>query len=151
MNHPTWFAKLDMPAECVSRQSSAKEKQSSLVIHLAKDDQIWRVKVDGCWLKDEAAARCDYLFYGQSHTGWQMTLLVELKGKHLGKALQQIEATILRLRNAYQGDLRACIILSRGKGVPQRLKERELLRRKYGLRLRIHTTRLEVQSIEAFR
>jgi len=80
-------------------------------------------------------------------------LLVELKGKDFGKALEQIESTLQLLckraagnivhtaasSNApghdspEKGGVRAFVILSKGIGVRQRMTERQRLQQRYGV------------------
>lgn len=150
---PQWITGLGIPEECVSEASSAEEKGRRFSVAPAAGDQVWRVHVDGCWLKDNEHKRVDYLFFGESASGRKMLLLVELKGQDFKTALQQIESTLQRLckRSAENcvhhgahkqapghdglrsGAVRAFVVLSRGKGVPQRGREREKLRKKYGV------------------
>jgi len=151
MDYPSWFDKLKIPSDCITKKSSAKEQQSSFAIQPAPNDQIWRVKVDGCWLQDKDGRKVDYLFWGQSQTHWQVTLLVELKGRDYGSALQQIEATLLRLGQHYEGALQAHVILSKGTGVPLRQREVERLRKVYKIRVYPHTIRFECKHLDALK
>lgn len=109
--------------------------------------------MDGCWLQSDEGKKVDYLFWGQSATGRKMILLVELKEKNFGMALEQIKSTLARLCKLAdskgihigthhrspghdqhnQGGVRAHVVLSKGTGVRQRQQERERIRRKYGV------------------
>jgi hypothetical protein len=93
---PPWLTALGIPEKCVSNSSSAEEKGRRFSIHPQPGDEIWRVHVDGCWVRDNVK-RVDYLFWGRSASSRQVILLVELKGQDFGGALQQIESTLQRL------------------------------------------------------
>lgn len=51
------------------------------------------LKVDKCWF-NENQKKVDYLFWGQSRSGNKIILLVELKGRDYGKALDQIQSML---------------------------------------------------------
>jgi hypothetical protein len=169
MNPPEWLAVLGIPEGCISSQSSATERGLSFTIHRQEGDQIWRVRVDDCWLKSGDEKKVDYLFWGQSTSGRKVILLVELKGQNFGKALEQIESTRQHLcKRADHGGVhtglhqaspghdlpvadgvRAYVVLSKGRGVPQRQRERERIRKRYGVLVRPKSRRLEINGIEA--
>ena len=169
MKPPQWFEAIGIPEECVSKASAAQEHGRRFSVAPRQEDQIWRVRLDGCWLQDEAEKRVDYLFWGQSASGRKVILLVELKGQDFGTALQQIESTLLRLckrvadntvhMGKHQaspghdsprvGGVKAFVILSKGVGVRQRLRQREALRQKYGVRVHTRERRLEVNGLDA--
>lgn len=168
MTIPAWLIDLGIPEDCLSQQSSASEKKSSFSINPDREDQIWRVKVDGCWLQTSAKKRVDYLFWVRSRSGRQLILLVELKGNDFGKALQQIESTLRLLckkapgqgihTGAHQaspghdltseGGVRAYVILSKGKKVRQRSVERERLRTRYNVRVYPRSQSLAVKGVD---
>ncbi len=97
MTVPQWLKDLGIPEECISRQSSARERGQTFSIKPLPGDDIWCVKMDGCWITDNQTRRIDYLFWGQSASGRKVILLVELKGKKFHDALEQIEQTLQRL------------------------------------------------------
>lgn len=69
------------------------------------------VKVDDCLIKGERE-RCDYLF--EVPTPKSRVCYVELKGKHIEKAVQQIRSTLDYTRQQYAGrDKEAYIVSSR--------------------------------------
>lgn len=164
---PDWLSELGIPPRCISRSSSAAESGRSFAIRPLSGDNIWRVHLDGCWITDPDSRRVDYLFWASSPTGRRLVLLVELKGKDFGSALQQIEATLKRLckradghgihtgahrtspgHERHEQGVRAYVILSKGKGVPQRQSEKERLRRRYGVIVLQHSRRLEVDGVD---
>jgi len=150
VNVPEWLLAVGIPAQCITPQSAAEEQGRRFIIRPRRDvdgDTIWRVRVDGCWLNHDVA-KVDYLFWGQTGAGRRLLLLVELKGQDFGKALAQIESTLQLLckRSADRGihtgahlaapghdTVKAYVVLSRGKGVPLRQRERERIRRRYGV------------------
>ena len=168
MKAPQWLRALEIPDVCISQASSAREGRRRFVIHLREGDQIWRVKMDGCWLTSSSEKKVDYLFWGSSALGRKVILLVELKGKHFGKALEQIESTLQRIckradgRGIHTGahqespghglhkqGVQAYVVLSKGKGVPQRRLERERIRKRYGVLVHPKSQRLEVNGLDA--
>ena len=169
MTPPSWLLKLGVPADCISQSSSASENQRSFSIRPESGDVIWRVKTDGCWFSSSNLKKVDYLFWVSSSSGSRLVLLVELKGKDFGTALQQIEASLHRLckladgQGIHTGDhrpspghdrhdqagVRAYVILSKGKGVPQRQIERARLSKRYGVIVHPQSQRLEVKGVDA--
>jgi hypothetical protein len=169
MRAPQWLTALGIPEDCISRASSAKGLKRSFSIRPQEGDQIWRVKVDDCWFQSCDEKRVDYLFWAQSASGQKFILLVELKGQHFGKALQQIESTLQRLckraggrgihtgqhrdcpgHNPHnKGGVRAYAVLSKGEGVPLRQRERERIRQRYGILVHPKSQRLEADGIDA--
>jgi hypothetical protein len=168
MKTPQWLEALGIPDSCISLASSAREGKCSFVIHTRPDEQVWRVKVDGCWIQSGAEKKVDYLFWGQSVSGQKLIILVELKGQHFGEALKQIENMLQRLckraagsgihtgphrdspghNRASAGGVLAFTVLSTGKGVPKRLRERERIRQRYGVLVRSKTRRLEANGLD---
>ena len=168
-NASQWLTALGIPEDCVSASSSAREGKRSFSIHPRPGDQIWRVKVDGCWLQSGDAKKVDYLFWVQSTSGQRAVLLIELKGKAFGEALKQIESTLQQIckrtvdrgihTGSHQdspghsphnaGGVRAYVVLSKGKGVPQRQRDRERIRQRYGVPVHPKSQRLEVNGLDA--
>jgi hypothetical protein len=169
MSAPAWLTTLGIPEGCIARKSSAEEHTRRFSIRSQPGDIVWRVKVDEGWLQSGGDKRVDYLFWGQSASGRKVILLVELKGENFGKALLQIESTLDRLCKRADGNgihigphlhspghallaeggVRAYVVLSKGKGVPLRLKEQELLRKRYGVFVRTGERHLDVKGIDA--
>ena len=153
MSVPQQLIALGIPEKCVQRLSSAEENRRRFSISPHTGDVIWRVHMDGCWLQSGDQKRVDYIFWCQSASGRSSVLLVELKGKHFGKALDQIEVTLQLLCKSAQGDVvhaaiksnspghdppatggvRAFVILRKGENVPQVLTKRQRRQQKAGL------------------
>jgi hypothetical protein len=163
------LAALGIPEQCIERRSSAAERGRRFSIHPQPEDEIWRVHVDGCWLQGSDEKRVDYVFWGQSASGRRSVLLVELKGRDFGKALAQIESTLQCLCKRSGDDLvhatmrpsspghdpparggvRAFVVLSKGRGVPQRTVERRKLQQRYGVIVYPYGRMLQVDGLDA--
>ena len=167
MSAPKWLRALGIPEPCIALKSSAEERGRRFSIHLGPGDRVWRVQVDGCWLDSSAGKKVDYLFWGQSSTKRRVILLVELKGKHLGDALQQIERTLEHLckradgRGIHvgphqtspghdrhdSGGVQAHIVLSHGREMPQQRRRLESIREKYHVLVYHREKRLEFDGL----
>lgn len=165
---PAWLLDLGIPASCISDRSSAAEGGRSFSIRPQPGDLVWRVALDRCWLAQSETQRVDYLFWAASASGRKLVLLVELKGKDFATALDQVEASLDYLCKRSDGGgihtgshrsspghdrhalgVRAYVILSKGRGVPQHLSRKERLRRRYGIIVHQHSQRLEVNGVDA--
>jgi hypothetical protein len=164
---PEWLTALGIASPCISNNSSANERGRSFSIRPLPGDVVWRVHVDGCWVIGRER-RVDYLFWARSSTGRRRILLVELKGKDFGSALQQVEASLQQLckkadghgihtgvhqtspgHDLHEQGVRAYVVLSKGKGVPQRQSEKERLRRRYDVIVIQQSQRMEVIGVDA--
>lgn len=171
MTAPAWLLELGIPEHCISNSSSSREKgrRFSIRPHRGSNgDVIWRIQVDGCWLPEDVK-KVDYMFWGQSSSGRKLILLVELKGQDFGKALQQIRSTLDLLCKRSAGNrvhtgvhgmspghdlpeaagIKAFVVLSKGRGVPQRQVERERIRQRYGVIVYHREQRLEIKGLDA--
>ena len=135
---PQIVESLNIPDHCVSQSTAVTEQKRRFAIDRQPGDIIWCIRVDGCWL-DSAGKRVDYLFYGSVRSGKECLSLVELKGSDFCAALKQILNTVEHLYNikaelrqfAAARRLTAYVVLSKGPGVRQRLKERRRIEKKY--------------------
>ncbi len=93
---PAWLSELGIPADCISSQTAVGDDNARFRIQKAPGDEVWCVRVDGCWLPDNLK-KVDYLFYCSSAAGAKKVVLVELKGSHLPDALAQIRSTLRQL------------------------------------------------------
>jgi hypothetical protein len=111
----------------------------------------------------------DYLFWGRSQSGRRVLLLVELKGKNFGKALEQIESTLRALckqggrKGIHQGNytseigheppedggVKAFVVLSSGRGVPQRFAQRRKIQKEYDVIVYESENILEFDGLDA--
>lgn len=144
---------MGVPEECISQMSSAGTVRRFSIRPL-RGEEIWRVFVDGCWIRDNVTRRVDYLFWARTSSGQHIIILVELKGGHFTDALEQIEQ-MLQLLATYKDTIpsevekRAYAVLSHGRGVPQATNMRERLRKRYGVRVVAREKRIEVDGIES--
>jgi hypothetical protein len=168
MSTPQWLRELGIPEDCISPASSTGKGEPSFVILPQAGDQIWRVEVDHCWFGSREGKRVDYLFWGQSASVKRVILLVELKGKKFKDALEQIENTLRRLCKLADGNgihtgphrhspghalhtkggVRAYVVSSKGKGVPQRLKEQGRILERYGVFVHTKSQHLQVNDLD---
>jgi len=133
--------------ECAKKRAdpiiSVSENGRTFRLDNPKRRDIVQVKVDGCLIKDERE-RCDYLF--EVPTPTIRVCYVELKGKYIEKAIQQIISTLQHTQKDYAGhDKEAYIVCSRvpaASPASQALQIR--LQRDYKARLKIKTTELTV-------
>lgn len=180
MNIPEWVTIIGIPNSCVEKRSSCREKGRSFSIVPAQSDEIWRMKVDGCWF-DDTQKKVDYLFWIQAKSGEKAIILVELKGGDYGKALLQIENTLRLLckyshqnmihTGRYQQSpghnsvndkgIQAYVVLShghsasnrtskRGRKLPQRHSQLERIRQKYHVRVHPTTKRFQHHGVDKF-
>jgi hypothetical protein len=165
---PKWLTALGISEECLSKKGSAKEGRCRFSIRLHPGDKLWRVKVDGCWLSSTDGKKVDYMFWAETAAGKKLIFLVELKGQDFGSALQQIEHTLQRLckngddhgihagihhsspghDSPQLGGVRAYIILSSGRKVPQRLSRLEFIRKRYGVPIYRYEQQKEFDGLE---
>jgi len=169
MKAPKWLRALGIPEPCIALKSSAEERGRRFSIRPNPGDRIWRVRVDGCWRDSSNGKKVDYLFWGQSSAKRRVVLLVELKGKHLGDALLQIERTLERLCKQADGQgihigphqvspghdrrdsggVQAHVILSHGREMPQQRRKLEGIRKKYHVLVYHREKRREVNGLDA--
>lgn len=151
---PPLLAELGIPAACIDQRTHADEKGRSFVIRPQRDEVVWRIIVDRCWLKDFDGLRTDYLFWCSNNQ--ERFVLVELKGQDFGHALEQIASTLAYLYQrkpelrqvAAQGGICAYVVLSKGQAVAQRLNEKARIQKRYGVIVRQKSQRFEINGID---
>lgn len=168
MSIPQWLLDLGIPASCIEQRSAAKEKGRNFSIAPMKGDTIWRIHMDDCWIKGHQSKRVDYLFWGQSSSGRNIVIVVELKGKQVGTALKQIEQTLQHLckksseRGIHtgkhhqaprhdthsKGGIKVYVVHSGGKNINQHQTEIERIRKRYGIRVHFFENRLSVKGLD---
>ena len=158
--------RLGVPDGCITNSTSASENKRTFTIERQPGDQVWRVKVDHCWLHDQDGAKTDYLFWCQSAGGQKYIFLVELKGRDFSHALEQIEAMLARLCRKVEGNLvhrrvdhraspghgltsaggvRAFAVLSQGGEVQTNQKEIARIRQRYNVVVHPKSVKKEVR------
>jgi hypothetical protein len=159
---------LGIPQTCITPHSSAEARHRRFSIRPKSGDTVWRVRLDDGWFRDQTTKKIDFMFWTQSAAGRRRILLVELKGKNFGAALEQLNSTLEHLckLSANQGihtgnhraspghdavsqqAIRAYVVLSKGKGVPLRTTERERIRKRYGILIYTHEQRIEIDGLD---
>jgi len=101
-----------------------KENGREFRIKNSSNIEINRVKVDGCFIK--SGNRCDYLFEVLSKS---RVLYIELKGKDIQHALEQIDATIKHCKDIHKNFIKECYIVA--SRVPKETTKTQMLKRKF--------------------
>lgn len=121
-------------------------RKFSIIVHGDRYDYqfIYKIKVDGFLIKDNVQSRCDYFFkYVEGHEV-KNNIFVELKGKNIDKAYDQINQTIKVFKNNHvikdDSVVNGVIVSSRVPNNGGRDRElKEEFRRKQKGRLEIKT------------
>ncbi len=164
------LVKLGFDKNCISEKTSIREqgKRFSIRPYRNLGEVVLQIKLDGCQFRDEKK-RCDALFLCKPLSGPFLVILVELKGKNLPKAFQQIEATLERLcahsvhnfphksksleqvtsvwgtrHKSY-----AYIVSRSGRKLPQLLSKRDKMQKQYGIRLYHKEQQVELDGLSA--
>ena len=103
------------------------------------------VKVDGCYISE--GKRCDYLFE-IIDDALRNVLYVELKGKHIEEAIEQLSATLHVCLSIHEHLPRHCYIVASRvpKASTSTQKYKKEFKRKYGVLLHIDTKLKEVTA-----
>jgi len=114
----------------------AEERGRKLRIKNAKRVEVIRIEVDGCLIDDERL-RCDYVF----EIGAHCAIYLELKGKDVKHAYQQLAATLGYLESRHVRIERVChLVASRvPRATPGVIGLKEKMARMHGVLLEIHT------------
>ncbi len=126
---------------------TASEHNRKLTIKNPSAKVVRKIKVDGCLITD-SSKRCDYMFeiIDNAVSGKiSGVIYLELKGRHIQEAYEQLVATIDRFIAEHHGIKKTChIVASRvpktGPGVQQ--LQVEMLRKKQA--------KLTVSTVQAF-
>jgi hypothetical protein len=126
---------------------TASENNRKLTIKNPSEKSVRKIKVDGCLIVD-SSKRCDYIFEIIDNVASDKigsVIYLELKGRHIEDAYEQLVATIDRFITEHQGIKKAChIVASRvpktGPEVQQ--MQVEMLRKKHA--------KLTVSTAQAF-
>ena len=82
------------------------ENKKRFCVKNPKSKDVWKCRVDGCWIKGRSA-KCDYLV----KVGDEVLFLVELKGVDHIRALEQLVSTAEVLKVAsFKGDRKTVIV-----------------------------------------
>lgn len=91
--------KLNGSVSCFSNSSAASENGKRFSFKNPDNLKICKVQVDGCLINDQNKKKCDYFF---SVPQLNKYYLVELKGKHIEIALEQITETFVHVNKNLQ-------------------------------------------------
>ncbi len=151
MKAPAWLSSnLQIQADCIEQATAANEKGKRFELVAPSGSQVFKVKVDGCWIKSEQTQKVDYMFCCvlNNQPVTQDVILVELKGQHYGEALKQMEATLAKLQPYLSAikprQLIGCIVLSNGNEVGKYPNEALSIRKKYGIVLKPKSKELKL-------
>lgn len=141
MSPPAWLIALGVPGKCMEPLAAAQENQRRFKLEVARNRTVWRVRVDGCWLSSPQQKKVDYLFCVEEPSGSWKLILVELKGKDFGHALEQIRQVVefIKAQPTFHQlgsqPIQAVVVLSNGNNVPAYQRERDRLRARHGIQV----------------
>lgn len=128
--------------ECFSFSHSAKENKSSFSFNKNRKD-ICRIKLDGCVVVDSTTQRCDYILVDCVA---KELYLVELKGKNIAKACEQLTSTFQQLpqalKNNYQ--IHAYIVATRVPKINSSVRRKQKQAKSLGFDIKWKTKHFEV-------
>ena len=141
----TFLARLGVPDRCISDKRTAEEHSRSLHINVKKDWLVERAQVDGCWICGTEQKRVDFLFHvaTRSQAGDQRAVLVELKGGHIGHALEQVDSTLSYLSRISHWSRApglkkfAFIVVSNGRNIPSYANKKLKIQKQYEVNISI--------------
>lgn len=109
-----------------------EENRKKFTVNNPNKKEVYQVEVDGCLIPKDAL-KCDYLFEMEIPTS--KVLYVELKGKDINHAYEQLVATVEFCKNAHQAAIRECHIVhsSSPKISPTAQVLKKRLKDKYGI------------------
>lgn len=149
----SFLYKLGVPRQCISKERSAKEHGRFIRLAVKEDWIVERGQVDGCWIRGTDQKKVDFLFHiakgPQSST--QRAALVELKGSHIGHALDQVDSTLSYLSRIPHwnkaSDMKrfAFIVVSNGNNLPRYQQKIAAIRKRYQVKITIRE-RIEIQA-----
>ncbi len=126
---------------------TASENNRKLTIKNPSAKAVRKIKIDGCLIVD-SSKRCDYMFEIIDNSAPDKicsVIYVELKGRHIQEAYDQLVATIDRFIDDHRGIKKGChIVASR---VPKTGPEVQQLKIEM---LRKKQAQLTVSTIQAF-
>ncbi|MEG4804768.1 hypothetical protein QUB63_29290 [Microcoleus sp. ARI1-B5] len=101
-----------IPECCEEHRSDTKivlqENKSKITFLNPNQDEILKIKVDGCVISDNETLRCDYALIPCD----AVEIYVELKGSDIAQAVKQIESTIKLLSENPQKIKKLCFVVS---------------------------------------
>ncbi|MFO0579312.1 MAG: hypothetical protein U1A78_35370 [Polyangia bacterium] len=141
----SFLYKLGVPRQCISKERSAKEHGRFIRLAVKEDWIVERGQVDGCWIRGTDQKKVDFLFHIATgpHASAHRAALVELKGGHIGHALDQVDSTLSYLSRIPHWnkatDLKrfAFIVVSNGRNLPHYQQKISAIRKQYQVKITI--------------
>lgn len=114
----------------------AEERGRKLRIKNPTRLEVTQIEIDGCLIDDERP-RCDYVF----EIGRHCAIYLELKGRDVKQAYQQLAATLGYLESRHLGMERVCHIVATRvpRATPGVIGLKAKMAAKHGVLLHIHT------------
>lgn len=132
--------KLHCTAEVADKLLVLEENKRKCVFVNPRGNLLTKVIVDGCQITE--GVRCDYLVLDAS----QNEYFVELKGKDIPHAIEQLESTIRQLSIRKEVLKTAVIVASRHPSNDTSLQRaKAYFKRKYGVELISKNTRIDIK------
>lgn len=132
------LSKKDLIIRAPKQSNTCQEEKTSLNISNDTTNDMLNIRLDGgLYPRGDA---CDWLIVGMLRKSEARGGLLELKGRHIEKAIPQLETTIGKLKDSLRGcmpDLRTAMIVSKGGKIPMsklQLKQKHFIK-KYHIRL----------------
>ena len=117
---------------------SLKENRSKIIFENPNRLEVCIVKVDGC--ATESGPRCDYAL---TVDAMKEEFYIELKGRDVEHALDQIEATIKAISSDLRKQPKLCFIISTRcppRSVTKISNRQQVLKKKYNAKLIVKNT-----------
>jgi hypothetical protein len=113
-----------------------EEKKKKFTLDNQNRKNIYQVKVDGCLIAE--GCKCDYLFEVDEIT---KVYYVELKGKDISHAFEQLVSTVKFCNSTHQKILREChIVMSSSPKISTKIQIlKKKLKNKYNIESFTHT------------
>lgn len=124
---------------------TVEENKKKFIIENNNAKKVNRVKVDGC-LIDNQKEKCDYLFEIYDEVNIILVIYVELKGKDIKKAYDQLVSTIIYCKDKHNRFKRECHVVA--SCVPKARTKLQALKKnlstQYKIALYVHTQQAQV-------
>lgn len=124
---------------------TVEENKRKFIIKNNNAKKVNRVRVDGC-LIDEQIEKCDYLFEIYDKVNIILVIYLELKGKDIKKAYDQLVSTITYCKDKHNKFTRECYVVA--SRVPKAGTELQVLKKnlstQYQIALYVHTQQAQV-------
>ncbi len=114
--------------ESTDKNIVVSENRAKFTLQNRSAKKVTTVTVDGCLITDNNKLKCDYLFEVESDKR-QEVIFVELKGKNVDHAIDQIESTITETKVRYKTFSKISFVVCRS--VPKMRGTLQMRKRKH--------------------